>query len=131
MVAISDVKCIPELLYILPGHSHFSDPTGCEIKGQIWYRCKPCDGRHPTCLVPNPPCPRSCVPGCACPFGLVVHDDRCIPPEACPPVFPWPPGKCILLEQSLHQILCAEMCVCLGFFSGLMTISVSFTTGDE
>ena len=69
--------------------------TVCSIKGQIYYppgHCKPCDG---TCKVPNPPCPRSCWPGCACPRGKVVHKGKCIPLKLCPSVVP-PISECYI-----------------------------------
>jgi hypothetical protein len=44
-------------------------------------QCKGCDG---TCDTPNPPCPRICVPGCACKLGHVRTGKS---------------GSCIKLEQ--------------------------------
>ena len=55
--------------------------------GQIYYPdCAPCDG---TCDNPNPPCPKICEPGCACPKGHVIFDRKaCISIAECPR----PPG---------------------------------------
>ena len=56
--------------------------TVCPIEGQIYYpECAPCDG---TCENPNPPCPRICRPGCACPEGQVIKDGKCIDKTECP-----------------------------------------------
>ena len=57
----------------------------CPLEGQIYHRCAPCEG---TCDEPDPPCPRICIPGCACPDGSVLHNDVCIKEDQCP-------GKCI------------------------------------
>ena len=57
----------------------------CPIEGQIYHRCAPCEG---TCDEPDPPCPKICIPGCACPDGSVLHNNVCIKNDQCP-------GKCI------------------------------------
>ena len=55
--------------------------TVCPIEGQIYYpECAPCDG---TCENPNPPCPRICRPGCACPEGQVIKDGKCVDKTEC------------------------------------------------
>jgi len=44
-------------------------------------QCKGCDG---TCKTPNPPCPRNCVPGCACKEGhLRSESGQCILTREC------------------------------------------------
>ena len=80
--------------------SQYPDIAACPIKGQIYYpRCKPCDG---TCQEPNPPCFAICEPGCACPFNMVVHNDRCIPEFLCPSAM-LPVGECCNNRGSIYR----------------------------
>ncbi|XP_054985230.1 kielin/chordin-like protein [Sorex araneus] len=65
---------------------------GCPLdRGFLFDECGPpcprtCFNRHVPLGELEAHCVRPCVPGCQCPAGLVEHEARCIPPEACPPV---------------------------------------------
>uniref|UniRef100_A0A8D2LSU2 Kielin cysteine rich BMP regulator n=1 Tax=Varanus komodoensis TaxID=61221 RepID=A0A8D2LSU2_VARKO len=65
-------------------------PVGCpQERGYVFDECGPPCPR--TCVDHAAPlgalesrCFKPCVPGCQCPAGLVEHEARCVPPEACP-----------------------------------------------
>ncbi|XP_067391076.1 LOW QUALITY PROTEIN: kielin/chordin-like protein [Emydura macquarii macquarii] len=71
-------------------------PTLCAVgcpqdRGYVFDDCGPPCPK--TCFNKDAPlgdiesrCFKACVPGCQCPAGLVEHESRCIPPEACPRV---------------------------------------------
>ncbi|KAF7253755.1 Kielin/chordin-like protein, partial [Varanus komodoensis] len=64
--------------------------VGCpQERGYVFDECGPPCPR--TCVDHAAPlgalesrCFKPCVPGCQCPAGLVEHEARCVPPEACP-----------------------------------------------
>ncbi|XP_059843518.1 mucin-2-like isoform X2 [Hypanus sabinus] len=77
------------------GHLHCRkkpdpEPPGCK-GGKVMFDCtngtasSSEDLCKTTCRTLNIPCKSSCVPGCACPHGLVEDDNKnCISPENCP-----------------------------------------------
>ena len=69
-----------------------TDCPSCPIEGQKFHECAPCEA---TCDNPNPPCPKICRPGCACPVGMVLHEGKCIPTTDC--------QTCPIPGQVFHQ----------------------------
>ena len=56
------------------------------MKGQVFDLCGSLC-RQGTCARPPPPfCNGMCVPGCQCPWGMVVNEEinACVPMEECP-----------------------------------------------
>ena len=55
----------------------------CDIEGQQFNSCG--SACPPTCSNPNPICTRQCVPGCQCPRGTVLDEERnrCVTKHQC------------------------------------------------
>ena len=61
----------------------FLNCAACPIEGQTIQECPGCEVTCLDLIIPSV-CPLACFPGCACPPGQVVHEEKCIDPDDCP-----------------------------------------------
>lgn len=75
--------CVPAEECGVPAEMAMPLPPQICKSNEEFRQCKGCDG---TCDNPNPPCPRICIPGCACKKGHLRTgpNGMCIPQEQCP-----------------------------------------------
>lgn len=59
--------------------------TDCPIKGQVFQECRTCPA---TCKLPDILCSHLCMPGCGCPPGQLIDEEKqkCVTPNKCPSI---------------------------------------------
>ncbi|CAI7993835.1 Mucin-19 [Geodia barretti] len=88
LVCVPGCQCLSGLVLdndrcVRPKDCLVIEPPQCPIRGQVYMECG--SACPPTCDDLNPICPLVCVPGCQCLSGLVLDNDRCVPPKDCEP----------------------------------------------